>query len=226
MLKQACLKRYFLLTLSLLINALGVALITKALLGTSPISSLPYVVSIFTPYTLGEYTFLQNMIFILIEVALMGWKNFNLKRAEILIQIPVVLVFSFAIDLWMYCFAGMEPVNYAGQLLSLLIGCCLLSIGIGWAVKADVAMNPGEYVVRVIANRVQREFGFVKLWFDISLVTLACVVSLVFLHNFSGIREGTLVSALLVGPIVRFSTPYWRFMDKWLLARDRRSSVK
>ncbi len=219
MAKEECVKRYSLLVISQFVNALGVVLITKAFLGTSPISSLPYVVSVFTPYTLGEYTFLQNMIFILIEVAVMGWQNFNRKRSEILVQIPLVLFFSFSIDLCMHVLAGMNPVHYADQFLNLLLGCGLLSIGIGWAVKANVAMNPGEYVVRVIAQRLQKEFGVVKLWFDVTLVSLACLVSLLFMHNFTGVREGTLVSALLVGPVVRFTAPYWRFMDKWLFVR-------
>ena len=99
MAKEEYMKRYSLLVISQFVNALGVVLITKALLGTSPISSLPYVISIFTPFTLGEFTFIQNMVFILIEVAGMGWQNFNLKRGEILIQIPLVLFFSFSIDL-------------------------------------------------------------------------------------------------------------------------------
>ncbi len=216
MAKEEYMKRYSLLVISQFVNALGVVLITKALLGTSPISSLPYVISIFTPFTLGEFTFIQNMVFILIEVAVMGWQNFNLKRGEILTQIPLVLFFSFSIDLCMHMFAGLNLVHYTHQFACLLIGCILLGTGIGWAVKANVAMNPGEYVVRVIANRLQREFGVVKMWFDITLVSLACLVSLLFMHNFSGVREGTLISALLVGPIVRFTTPYWRFMDKWL----------
>ena len=84
---------------------------------------------------------------------------------------------------------------------------------------ALAGMNPGEYVVRVIAQRLQKEFGVVKLWFDVTLVSLACLVSLLFMHNFTGVREGTLVSALLVGPVVRFTAPYWRFMDKWLFVR-------
>ena len=37
------LKRYIIFFIGLYINSLGVALITKASLGTSPISSIPYV---------------------------------------------------------------------------------------------------------------------------------------------------------------------------------------
>ena len=46
-------RRYALFVLSLFINALGVAFITKALLGTSPITSVNYVLSMFTPLTMG-----------------------------------------------------------------------------------------------------------------------------------------------------------------------------
>ena len=93
--KREYIRRYVLLTFALFVNALGVAFITKATLGTSPISSLPYVLSIFTRFTLGEFTFIQNFIFILIEVALMGWQGFRNRYNEVLVQIPIVLFFSY-----------------------------------------------------------------------------------------------------------------------------------
>ena len=40
------LKRYIIFLIGLFINSLGVSLITKANLGTSPISSIPYVLSL------------------------------------------------------------------------------------------------------------------------------------------------------------------------------------
>ena len=63
--------RYFWFVAGILINSFGVALITKAALGTSPISSLPYVLSLQFPMTLGQFTFILNMVFILLEVILL-----------------------------------------------------------------------------------------------------------------------------------------------------------
>ena len=40
------LKRYILFLIGLFINSLGVSLVTKANLGTSPISSIPYVLNL------------------------------------------------------------------------------------------------------------------------------------------------------------------------------------
>ena len=49
------LKRYIIFFIGLYINSLGVALITKASLGTSPISSIPYVLSLNFPFTLWKF---------------------------------------------------------------------------------------------------------------------------------------------------------------------------
>ena len=50
------LKRYIIFIIGLYINSFGVSLITKAALGTSPISSIPYVLSLNFPFTLGQFT--------------------------------------------------------------------------------------------------------------------------------------------------------------------------
>lgn len=49
-------RRYLLFCVSLFVNALGIAFITKAALGTSPITSVTYVLSMFTPFTIGQWT--------------------------------------------------------------------------------------------------------------------------------------------------------------------------
>ena len=54
-------KRYLIFIIGLYINSFGVAFITKAGLGTSPISSIPYVLSLNFKLTLGNYTILFNI---------------------------------------------------------------------------------------------------------------------------------------------------------------------
>ncbi len=209
-------RRYALLFISLFVNAFGVAFITKAALGTSPISTLPYVLDLFTPCSFGMTTFLQNLVFIAIEVALIPHDKLRKYRGEILIQLPILFVFSFSIDLSMLLLSWMNPTGPWECGISLLVGCVILASGIGWAVKAAVAMNPGEYVVKVIARRLNKPFGTVKLCFDCTLVIMACVTSLVAMHGILGIGIGTIVAALIVGPIERLLTPVWNVFDRWL----------
>ena len=75
-------------------------------------------------------------------------------------------------------------------------------------------MMSGEFFVRVISRRFKKDFGYVKLGFDITLVVIACLLALIFLSGIRGVREGTILAALTVGPIVHFLTPYYRFLDK------------
>ena len=77
-------------------------------------------------------------------------------------------------------------------------------------------MMAGEYFVQVISRHFRKEFGFMKLGFDVTLVCIACLLSLVFLETIEGVREGTVAAALLVGPIVHFVSPYYRFLDRWI----------
>ena len=210
------LMRYFLFVISLFINAFGVAFITKALLGTSPITSVTYVLSMFTALTMGEWTIIVNILFVILELFFMQKEDVKSDIRIFLLQIPVSLCFGIFIDCSMTLLHWLEPTVYAAQVGSLLIGCVILAIGITLEVKANIAMTSGEYFVMVISRRLRKEFGYVKLGFDITLVAISCLFSLVFMGDIYGVREGTVVAALAVGPIVHFLNPYYRVFDKWI----------
>ena len=68
-------RRFLLFVISLFINAFGIAFITKAMLGTSPITSVTYVLSMFTPYSMGIWTILLNLLFVVLEPFFMSRKE-------------------------------------------------------------------------------------------------------------------------------------------------------
>ncbi len=209
-------RRYILFAVSLFVNAMGIAFITKALLGTSPITSVTYVLSMFTPLTIGQWTIVLNLLFVLFELPFMTRKELKDDLRMVLLQIPISLCFGTFIDLSMNMLYWLEPVKYIDQIIYLLVGCVILAAGITLEVKANVAMMAGEYFVRVISQRFHGEFGYVKLCFDITLVCIACLFSICFMSGIYGVREGTVAAALLVGPIVHFISPYYRCFDKWI----------
>lgn len=218
-------RRYAFFTVSVLVNAFSIAVITKALLGTSPISGVPYVLSLATPPTMGQYTIYMNLLFIVIEMLLMGWKETRRRRYELLAQVPVTLVFGFFIDVSMHwLLSWLNPDIYILKVVSLLVGCCILGLGVSMEVKADVAMVTGEYLVNVISKTVRKEFGFTKVCFDVTLVIIACVLSLVFLGHIEGVREGTVVAALLVGPVSHVIYPHLKVFDRLLYVRREDSA--
>lgn len=209
-------RRYILFAVSLFVNAMGIAFITKALLGTSPITSVTYVLSMFTPLTIGQWTIVLNLLFVLFELPFMTRKELKDDLRMFLLQIPISLCFGTFIDLSMNMLYWLEPVKYIDQIIYLLVGCVILAAGITLEVKPNVAMMAGEYFVRVISQRFHGEFGYVKLCFDITLVCIACLFSICFMSGIYGVREGTVAAALLVGPIVHFISPYYRCFDKWI----------
>lgn len=208
-------RRYVLFVLSLFINALGVAFITKALLGTSPITSVNYVLSMFTPLTMGQWTILLNLTFVLLDLLFMTREDLRRERTSYLLQIPISLSFGLFIDCAMLMLFWLEPVAYAAKLLWLIVGCFILAAGIALEVRVNVAMTAGEYLVQVICRRHHFDFGYTKLAFDLTLVLLACLLSYLFMSDIRGVREGTVVAALAVGPIVHFLTPCFRQLDHW-----------
>ena len=211
-------RRYLLFVASLFINAFGIAFITKALLGTSPITSVTYVLSLFTPFTMGIWTILLNLLFVVLEPFLMTRKELREDLRMYLLQIPISFCFGLFIDFSMFMLFWLEPSAYVMKVTVLLVGCVILALGIALEVKANAAMMAGEYFVKTITRRFHGEFGYVKLGFDITLLTIACILSLVFLSDIQGVREGTVVSALLVGPIVHFVNPAYRIFDRWINA--------
>lgn len=193
------LKRYLIFLVGLFVNSLGVSLITKANLGTSPISSIPYVLSLNFPFTLGNFTILFSIFLIVLQLIILR-KNFKLEH---ILQIPVSIIFGYFIDLTMILFSWVNPEAYIMKIVYLLIGCLILGVGVYMEVLADVVMLPGESFVRAIVLTWKTNFGTTKICFDVSMSVIAAVLSFVFAGRLAGVREGTVIAALLVGFIAR-----------------------
>lgn len=192
-------KRYLVFLVGLFINALGVSLITLADLGTSPISSIPYVLSLNFSMTLGEFTIIFSMLLIVLQLIILR-KNF---KPEHFLQIPISVLFGYFIDMTMAMMYFVDPQTYPGKLIALLAGCVILGFGVYLEVAANVAMLPGESFVRAVSSTWKTEFGTTKVAFDVSMTVIAAVLSFLLAFQLDGVREGTVIAALLVGLIAR-----------------------
>ena len=209
-------RAYILFVIALAINAFGIAFITRALLGTSPITSITYVMSMFTSLTMGQWTIVLNLGFMVLELPFMRKEDLKSDLVCYLLQIPTTLFFGSFIDVSMNALSWLQPEMYVLKIASLLLGCVILALGIALEVKANVAMAAGEYFVKAIARRLRTDFGYPKLGFDSSLVALSCIVSYAVMGTIQGVREGTVVAAIIVGPIVHFISPWFKVFDRFL----------
>ena len=190
--------RYFWFTLGILINSFGIALITKAAMGTSPISSVPYVLSFRFPLTFGQITFIMNTCFIIGQIILLR-RDFHPVQ---FLQIIVNLIFSACIDLGMFLLSWFTPQTLAAELFSLITGCAVLAVGISIEVAPAVLMVPGEGIVNAISRTFGWNFGSVKVAFDVTLMGTAVLLSFLFFHRLQGLGAGTIIAALIVGRFV------------------------
>lgn len=197
--KRDKIKRYVVFVIGLFVNAMGVAMVTKADLGTSPITSIPYVLSLNFPPTIGNFTILFSILLIVLQIFILR-KDFKLEHA---LQIPVSFGFGYMIDFCMWWMSFWRPQIYPMKIASLVLGCIVLGVGVWMEVIANVVMLPGESFVRASSTKLKKEFSSVKICFDVSLAVIATILSFVLAGKLQGVREGTVITALLVGVFAR-----------------------
>ena len=194
------LKRYLLLLIGLSIMAFGVAFSIKASLGTSPISSVPYVVSLFAPLTVGTATIIMHCVFIALQILILRGDYHPIQ----LMQLPVAVFFGYLTDFGVWAVQGINCSAYWQQWLVCLAGILLVAVGVSLEVKAGVVVLAGEGVVLAICQVLPKiKFGYMKVGFDVTLVVTACILSFAFTGRLQGVREGTVAAALLVGLIAK-----------------------
>ncbi|WP_054847473.1 hypothetical protein [Methanoculleus chikugoensis] len=195
-------KKYALLTAGLFFMGLGISLITKSYLGTSPISSIPpYVLCLIFPISFGTFAFLLGVFFLLIEILILG-KDF--PKIQVL-QIFVGVLLGASIDFGMHLLSFVDPAFYAARIVTLLAGCVVLALGVYLEISSKTFVYPpGDAVVKVIADKIGKRFGPTKIVFDTTLCcTAGGLISYFSIGTLEGLGgEGTIISTLLVGYII------------------------
>ncbi len=202
--KKELTKRYILFIISLFISALGVAVTKRGELGVSPISSVANILSLkFTFLTLGNWLIIWNCVLIIGQIILLRRKFQWIQ----LLQIPLSFLFGYFTDFGMWIASFVDNEKYIVRLLLVIAGTLILGFGVSLSVIANVIMNSGEAFVKALADTVHKDFGNVKICFDVSCVVAAVILSLIFFDlKIVGSREGTVIAALLTGLAVKFFT--------------------
>lgn len=204
-------RRLFLLVVGLAVMALGIALSVRSDLGTTTISSLPYVLSLISPLTLGVATILVNLGLVALQILILRRRFAPVQ----LLQVPVLLVFGLFNDIALWATAWVGHSAYWQQWLLVLAGIVLLAVGICFQISADTVMLAGEATVLTISRELSRKFGarkyfvfgYVKIALDLILVASAAALALAYLGELVGVREGTLAAAFLIGYVVKRVQP-------------------
>lgn len=201
--------RLFLLLGGLGFLAFGVVLSIHSNLGTSPISSVPYSFSYIFPLTVGTLTVLMHIVMILLQMLILKSRFQWIQW----LQLPVGILFGAFIDSLMWLTQGWSIESYPLQLLACLASCLITALGVSLVVKASLVLLAAEGLYQAIAVRYRLDFGNCKTYGDILLVSIAVISSWLVLHQVIGVREGTIITALLVGTLVKRILPKLSFIQ-------------
>lgn len=192
-------KRILLFVTGLATLATGVAFSIEADLGTSPIASVSYVISLFTPFTVGNLTIFIHSILIVLQILILRTRY----KPFLLLQLPVAILFGYFTDLVICAIESISYSSYYQQWILCIIGIVFNSIGVFLLVKARIITLAAEGLVIAICEVFPIKFGNMKVLLDLSFVLVAGSLSLIFLNGIYGIGKGTIATAVFVGWITK-----------------------
>ena len=196
-------RRFACFACGVMINSFAIALITKGDMGTSQISSVPYVLSLRFPLSFGMMTFIMNIVLLR--------RDFHPVQ---LLQILVNVLFSAMIDVGMSLLSFLTPTTLWQRLLCVAAGCCIMGFGIVIEVSPNVLMIPGEGIVRALSIVAHAKYGTTKIVFDITLIAIAVVLSFAFFGTLRGVGLGMGISALCVGSVINGVNRVFAFPER------------
>ena len=217
--KSLFIERLIVSIFGLFLMSLGISFAIRSNLGITPISCPPYVLShYFTNWTLGQLTVGMHITMIIAQVIILR-KEFPKSQYS---QILVSFLFGFLIDGSMWLTQMVTAPNYAVQILYVLLGSLLVSIGIIFEVTPKLLYLAGDGLMITVARVLKRPFGQIKIGFDVTLVSFSIIAGYLLLNQIVGVREGTLISAILVGFIIGKLNPVISpFITRFLERRER-----
>lgn len=215
-------RRYAVFVFGLLMMAFGISFCIRADLGVTPISCPPYVLSLGLKPTVGQFTIMMHIVMIAIQVAILRRKFPKIQY----LQVVMGIIFGFFIDFAMMLTEWMSFAPYWLRFLYVLVGSGLVAVGVVLEVTPKVLMIAGEGLMTVLARLWNFPFGKVKIGFDCTLVLISIVFSLWLFGDIRGVREGTLVSAFLVGFCVgRIQPRLGPALECWMSGREKANAA-
>lgn len=176
----------------------GVLCFVRSQLGVSPVVSVPYVLSQFLPLTQGQAVMIVFSFLVLLQWSILG----RAFRLVTFLQPIAAILFGYLNDLAYLLFPIATPQTYLGRLSLLGLGLLLFAIGISIYMKAGLFLLLVEGIQQAIVLSYNIPFSVVKTMFDLSMVGVSALLGFIFMGQIVGIREGTLLARILVGPLI------------------------
>lgn len=183
--------------LGMLSLALGIILNTKTGIGCAPISSPSYALAEIMGWNFSNVILVAYVLFAIAEYIIKG-KNFRLYD---LLQIPVSIVFTRCMNFFSNAII-LQPDNFVESVIIAVTGCAFTAIGLSLSVSMRLVPNTGDGIVQALADRLGKNLGLMKNFFDIFCIVTAVIIGFAFEGRLVGIGVGTVIAMVLTGRFV------------------------
>lgn len=182
---------------AVIINSLGIALMTKSNFGISSISSVPYVFSqAFTILSFGTWNYTFQTILVISLMILS--RKINLSYS---FSFLMGIAFGKMIDvheLWV-CFL---PDSLTYHIIYFILSFFILAFGICLSNNSMLPIIPTDTFPRDLSSILNKPYKYVKTTFDLCCLTTTVIISLFILHKAVGVGIGTVICAFTTGKTV------------------------
>lgn len=191
-------KRFSAYVLGVFLVSMGVALSIKAGLGVTPLTSFPYVLSLWLSLEVGAVTTGVFVAYVLLQAIILKKDFKNIYWMQLLIASLFGNFLSFSNGM----IVDIIPYVYYQRIILLIVGISLMAIGIILYLSANLIMQPPEGLVIAVAKKTGISFCKTKIYFDNISVLMSLAVLLISGIGIVGIREGTIIASLGLGKMI------------------------
>lgn len=161
---------------------------------------------------MGTYMCCMQVLFVIAQIVILR-RQFEPFQ---LFQFAASFLFGFYTDLAMILTDWLPVDTYALSWLWLIIGCAVMGIGIVLEIQASLLLLPGEGIVAAISKVGHWEFHTIKIINDVVMTMTGVIIAWVMIGGIEGVREGTVVSAFLVGMMVKLFKRPLQPVENWV----------
>lgn len=131
----------------------------------------------------------------------------------LLLQLVFSTVFGYFVDGAKYILGDFMLPTYLGRLAMLAASIVLIAVSLVLYIDVKIAPMPAEGLVSCISEKWDKPFSKIKTLVDCTSVLIGTTLCFLFLGRLVGIREGTVITALLVG---RMTGVLRKFLSPWI----------
>jgi len=178
----------------------AVAFAIKAGIGVLPVDAAITSIATLIGMKVGTFSMLFHGSFFLGQIVMEG-KNF--RKMEFL-QLLYITLGGSVLNFFLY--TVLKDVSFSFYPLRVIV--CLAafavsSFGCTLVLETHLMRTPMEGLIQLIADRMNTPMGSLRQKIDIALVIISVAITLIFGVEWT-LREGTVIAALLFGPMMDF----------------------